>query len=76
MAEKKKPGDLTHLGRTDPVVRDTSQIRYLSERPMWRSGPDKAMDAARKSHSESVRREHRQQEDSTAYMKNAKHYKG
>ena len=32
--------------------------------------------SAEKNYSESVRREHRQQEDSTAYMKNAKHYKG
>lgn len=64
----KKPGDLSHLGRTDPVRRDASHFGV-------NSGTSKTPSEVRNDHSESVRREHRQREDydSGAYLRGAKH---
>ena len=59
MAEKKKPGDLSHLGRTDPVKRDASWFPYRLNETRTPEYSKKL----EKNYGESVRREFRQSED-------------
>jgi len=60
MPAKKKPGDLSHLGRTDPVERDASWFPTSGYRG---SRTPSEAESIRKNYSESVRREFRQSED-------------
>jgi hypothetical protein len=60
MPAKKKPGDLSHLGRTDPVERDASWFPTSGYRGS--RTPSEAKEI-RQNYNESVRREFRQSED-------------
>jgi len=73
MAEKKKPGDLSHLGRHDPVAREASAFPYL--RQAYGKRTESEVKGAEKGYSEAVRREYRQSEDEGAYLKRVKHHK-
>lgn len=70
---KEKPGDLSRLGRTDPLFRALSQYPYFRQtRGKVTQGE---VDAADNDLNESARREFRQSEDagSGGWMKNATH---
>ena len=73
MAAKKKPGDLSHLGRSDPVEREASAFPYLRQAYGQRTKAE--VEGAKKGYSEAVRREFRQSEDAGAYLKNVKEHK-
>ena len=63
-----KPGDISHLGRIDPVERDAS---WLSPNSSWSRTPSEVKDI-NKNYSESVRREFRQSEDAGSRKKKEK----